>query len=122
MLPEEALFAGSLGVGFSTSATGAATTDNAVVVSFDAAPVQSIDIPKSTLDLAGNVWIHAQIDVNFQGADGEHRPDPLRRVTRDGRKRTLGPGAGSLPVARELWCPWGVDDTGHHQPRDHGPG
>jgi hypothetical protein len=68
VLPEEALFAGSLGVGFSTSVTGAAATDNAVVVSFDAAPVQSINIPKSTLDLAGNVWIHARISVDFVGA------------------------------------------------------
>lgn len=65
VLPEEALFNGSLGIGFSTSETGAATSDNAVVVSFDAAPVESINLDKSTLDLAGNVWIHATVTVNF---------------------------------------------------------
>jgi hypothetical protein len=66
-VPEEALFTASLGVGFVTTAGGAAATDNAVVISYDFAPVQSIDIPRATLDLASGVWITAQITVNFSG-------------------------------------------------------
>jgi hypothetical protein len=66
-LPQAALFAGSLGVGFVTTPIGSTTTDNSVIVSFNATPVQIFNIPKTTLDLASGFWIHAQINVDFAG-------------------------------------------------------
>jgi hypothetical protein len=66
-LPQAAFFANSLGVGFVTSPIGSTTTDNSVIVSFNAAPVHIFNIPKTTLDLASGFWTHAQVSVDFLG-------------------------------------------------------
>jgi len=68
VLPERALFDGSLGIGFDTNQGAGDTSDNAVIVSFNSAPVEIVDIPKATLDLASGVFIRARVEVDFSPA------------------------------------------------------
>jgi Calx-beta domain len=63
--PPKALFTGSLGIGFDTSAGTGDVSDNFVVISFNRNPVQEFPIDKTVLDLANGNFITAAISVNF---------------------------------------------------------